>query len=149
MGDNAIANKNSFIVQMVPELRANIMRDRDWKAIANYQIKNFFNKSAMDPEAELGSLLKLYGSDVYEQFMDDPKCAACGETATQRCSKCKSEWYCSRECQIKKWKGHKEMCALYGQMQQHQDLKEEELKKAQEKEVKVEPKKKVLIEELN
>jgi hypothetical protein len=34
-------------------------------------------------------------------------------------------------------------------MQQHQDLKEEELKKASEKEVKVEPKKKVLIEELN
>lgn len=129
MGDNAIASKNSFIVQMVPELRANIMRDRDWRAIADYQIKNFFNKSAMDPEAELGSLLKLYGSDVYEQFMDDPKCASCGETATQRCSKCKSEWYCSRECQIKKWKGHKEMCALYSQMHEATDLKEEELKK--------------------
>lgn len=36
MGDNAIANKNSFIVQMVPELRANIMRDRNWRAIADY-----------------------------------------------------------------------------------------------------------------
>lgn len=75
-------------------------------------MKNFFNKDANDPKEELGGLLKLYGSDVYEQFMEDPKCAECGEVASQRCSKCKSEWYCSRECQIKRWKQHKEMCAV-------------------------------------
>ena len=85
-------------------MRENIMRNRNWKEIAQYQLKNFFNKDANDPKEELGGLLKLYGSDVYEQFMEDPKCAECGEPAKQRCSKCKSEWYCSRECQIKRWK---------------------------------------------
>ena len=59
---------------------------------------NFFNTDANDPKEDMKSLLNLYGSDVYDQFMDDPVCAGCGEAATQRCSKCKSEWYCSREC---------------------------------------------------
>lgn len=58
------------------------MHDRDWNAIAKYQIENFFNKNLMDPKEEMESLLKLYGSDVYEQFMDDPKCSCCGDTAT-------------------------------------------------------------------
>lgn len=34
----------------------------------------------------------------------------------QRCGQCKSEYYCSKECQMKRWKGgHKHMCtAEYG-----------------------------------
>ena len=101
MGDNAVAQKNSFIVQSIPEMRSNIMRNRDWKAIAKYQMDNFFNKDANDPKEDMASLLKLYGSDVFDQFIEDPKCAGCGVIATQRCSKCKNEWYCSRECQLK------------------------------------------------
>ena len=34
----------------------------------------------------------------------------CGKLANSRCSRCKSEWYCSKECQIKKWKEHKTVC---------------------------------------
>ena len=49
-------------------------------------------------------IMKLYSSDVFEQFLEDPKCANCGKVATQRCSKCKNQWYCSRECQVKQWK---------------------------------------------
>jgi zinc finger MYND domain-containing protein 10 len=82
-------------------MRSNIMRNRDWKAIAKYQMDNFFNKDANDPKEDMASLLKLYGSDVFDQFIEDPKCAGCGVIATQRCSKCKNEWYCSRECQLK------------------------------------------------
>lgn len=38
-------------------------------------------------------------------------CARCGAgPATKRCSKCKSEWYCSRECQLAAWNGHKKKC---------------------------------------
>ena len=88
----------------MPEIRVKILRNRNFDEIAKYQLENFFNAEANDPQEELKSLFKLYGSDVYEQFMGDPKCAECGEVATQRCSKCKQEWYCSRECQLKKWK---------------------------------------------
>lgn len=66
MGDSNIAQKNSFIVQQLPEMRTNIMHGRNWNAIAKYQMDNFFNRDANDPKAELDSLMKLYGSDVYE-----------------------------------------------------------------------------------
>ena len=44
MGDNAVASKNSFIVQQIPEMRSRIMANRDYKAIADYQLANFYNK---------------------------------------------------------------------------------------------------------
>lgn len=49
MGDSGPAQSNSFIVQQLPEMRENIMRNRDWKAIAKYQMENFFNADANDP----------------------------------------------------------------------------------------------------
>ena len=66
MGDNAVSQKNSFIVQQLPEIRTRIMEKRDWNGIAKYQMDNFFNKDANDPKSDMESLMKLYGSDVYE-----------------------------------------------------------------------------------
>lgn len=37
-------------------------------------------------------------------------CKGCGAEATLRCSRCKAEWYCGRQCQIKCWKEHKKVC---------------------------------------
>lgn len=112
MGDKPIAERNPFIVQQIPEMRTNILKNKDWKAIAEYQMKNFFSPTNEEIQKEMASLAALYTSDVYDDFLDDPKCAKCGEIATQRCSKCKSEWYCSRECQLQRWKDHKAMCKL-------------------------------------
>lgn len=69
--------------------------------------------------------MKLYSSDHFEEFMEDPKCSECGKPATQRCSRCKNSWYCSRECQIKQWKGHKKICDLL-----KKNLQEDKLNKA-------------------
>src|SRR5262245_38859331 len=30
--------------------------------------------------------------------------------ALQRCSRCRNEWYCSRECQAAAWPAHKKSC---------------------------------------
>ena len=44
------------------------------------------------------------------------QCAHCGKKAQgggkfKQCSKCKSQWYCSKECQVEAWKaGHKNDC---------------------------------------
>uniref|UniRef100_A0A7S3N1S5 MYND-type domain-containing protein n=1 Tax=Strombidium inclinatum TaxID=197538 RepID=A0A7S3N1S5_9SPIT len=147
MGDNPIGQTNSFIVQQLPEMRVKIMRDRDWPAIAKYQMQNFFNTEVNNPKDELDSLMKLYSSDAYDNFMDDPKCACCGDGATQRCSRCKGEWYCSRECQLKQWKQHKKMCEMLSQMKQ-EETKRKEVQREVIKEQQ-EAKKKPLIEELN
>ena len=53
MGDAGPAQSNSFIVQQLPEMRENIMRNRDWGAIAKYQMDNFFNADANDPKEEM------------------------------------------------------------------------------------------------
>ena len=37
MGDKPIAERNPFIVQQIPEIRTNILKDKDWKEIAEYQ----------------------------------------------------------------------------------------------------------------
>ena len=38
-------------------------------------------------------------------------CFNCGkENANKKCSKCKSVWFCSKECQVEGWKKHKKNC---------------------------------------
>lgn len=47
----------------------------------------------------------------------DDACATCQKTTDlQRCTKCKSIKYCSKDCQKKGWKGHKKICPLLAQM---------------------------------
>lgn len=111
-GDVNIATNNPFIVQQLPEIRARIMNGKNWNAIAKYQVDNFFTQTVEAIKEEMSEIMKLYNSNVYDDFMEEPKCAGCGEAATQRCSRCKEEWYCGRECQLKRWKQHKEMCGF-------------------------------------
>lgn len=61
----------------------------------------------------MNRLVELYASDVFEDFMEDPKCEECGAVATQRCSRCKMAWYCTRDCQLRQWKKHKQICQMF------------------------------------
>ena len=39
------------------------------------------------------------------------KCFNCGNSnATKKCNRCKSVWFCNKECQLAKWKEHKKDC---------------------------------------
>jgi hypothetical protein len=58
------------------------MNGKNWNEIGKYQVDNFFTQTEDETKEELKNILKLYNSDVYEQFLDDPKCAECGEVAS-------------------------------------------------------------------
>eukprot|EP00158_Paraphelidium_tribonemae_P002384 Partr_v1_DN25320_c0_g1_i2_m21540 putative zinc finger, MYND-type containing 10 len=56
-------------------------------------------------------LSSVYDMDNIDDILPGvPVCAACGLEAASRCSRCKNEWYCGRECQVKSWKDHKSIC---------------------------------------
>jgi hypothetical protein len=94
--------------------------DLYFKNMANSQ-KNMFDKRGAEDREVIAKrfflingvrLAKIYDIDGFEALLDDPKCAKCGTAATNRCSLCKNEWYCSRPCQVKCWPDHKSICEL-------------------------------------
>jgi hypothetical protein len=55
----------------------------------------------------------MYNTETIESLIEEPaKCAECGEPAPKKCSRCQSEWYCRRECQVKHWQKHKKACDM-------------------------------------
>lgn len=42
--------------------------------------------------------------------MSNSNCEVCGKKSTSTCGKCKLTRYCSKECQRKDWKKHKNLC---------------------------------------
>lgn len=66
---------------------------------------------------EMARISRMFGDAELEALVDTPKCAVCGDEGTSRCGKCKREWYCSRACQAKGWKTHKELCKILSEPQ--------------------------------
>jgi len=109
---NQTENK-MFIVQPVPPFRDEIIKDKKWPKIAEKQKKEIFKEETPEQKiAEAKKLLGVYETTQFEEFLEPPKCGKCGKPAGQRCSRCKHEWYCSRDCQVAMWKAHKPICDL-------------------------------------
>ncbi len=120
---NNTLSSNPFIVEMVAEISRSLEK-LNFKEIGLKQLNNHFKNADLKIEYEL--LSSAYNLDNVEYFMEDPTCGGCGKAASKRCSKCKSEWYCSRECQVKRWKQHKEMCIKLAELNETE--KKEEVK---------------------
>ena len=130
-------NTNIFLIQQLPEYRNKILAKyaKSWKELAEEQRKELFDEKKMKVTEEVKEFEDVYNYHMLDEFLEKSVCGTCGKAATQRCSKCKSEWYCGRECQIKGWKAHKEICEV--------------LSKAPKLEKKVQEKKTSLIQELD
>lgn len=85
------------IIEIVSEFAS--MQTKDWQTIADDQLKLYFSPDiGSDAEeakrVDMMRLAKIYDFEGIEDLLDAPKCAKCGVPATQRCSRCKTEWYC-------------------------------------------------------
>jgi zinc finger MYND domain-containing protein 10 len=76
------------------------MKNRNWKEIAEYQKKNFFTQDEESMKEDMKKLVDLYGQNLVEGLIDGFHCGNCKKEASKRCTKCKSVWYCSRDCQV-------------------------------------------------
>jgi zinc finger MYND domain-containing protein 10 len=120
MKDSNVSSANAFIVQTLPEIRNKIMQGKNWPEICRDTLQNQFNADSSAAKKDMDTLMRLYTDQVFEDFLEDPKCADCGKPAEQRCSACKNAWYCSRECQLKQWKAHKPLCDIFKREKQRQ-----------------------------
>lgn len=76
-----ITSSNAFIVQAIPEMRTKIYEGKDWRAIAKKQADTFFSPSNKEAKEDMDRMVKLYTNDVFDDFLEDPICAECGEKA--------------------------------------------------------------------
>lgn len=109
------AIKKDIILEQVPEIREKLVKENQgkWEKIAKYQKRAFFSPTAEDIKRQAKTWADTYNLDMLEELVSDPpKCAMCGQPATKRCSRCQTEWYCKRECQVKHWSKHKPACNL-------------------------------------
>lgn len=107
--------KRAFVVEEMSFIRENLLR-LDFDSLAKRIATWIFFESNEERQAVVESMARLYESGDFEAIAQsgegDPKCAVCGKRAEHRCSRCKNEWYCSRECQVAGWKKHKPVCDL-------------------------------------
>lgn len=78
-------------------------------------IPSFFYRAAFSPLYVLSRAMpmNLTVTEDLDTFNGPRRCANCGrEGPTKRCSRCRSESYCSKECQRKHWKNHKRTCNM-------------------------------------
>ena len=94
--------KNDLIIPFqLPELRNEITKDKDWKKIAKEHSEKHFPDDEKSRQEDFERMSSLYNFNLLEGLIEGFKCAKCGKDATKRCSKCKSEYYCTRECQVR------------------------------------------------
>ena len=91
-------------------LRSNTKK---WQSIAKAHAKLLLEPTPAQLQTAAKHWTDTSHLDMLEELAGGPpKCAVCGEEASKRCGRCRNEWYCGRECQVKQWKKHKPVCDL-------------------------------------
>merc|ERR1711998_376371 len=119
MNAQEAAQQSFFMLEQVMTMREGLVK-QDWEEVIEYDREIVFSETEESYPEEMRHLAEWYNSFDIESCLEDPKCAVCGLPAEKRCSRCKNEWYCSRECQVGAWEGHKTVCDIVSKdMQLH------------------------------
>ena len=107
--------KKDIIIETEDNLREALLAayKGKFKKIGDQQKELIFSPSQEDLKFQADKFVETYDLNVIQTLAEGkPHCANCGEDAEHRCSRCKDEWYCSRQCQVENWHSHKEICNL-------------------------------------
>ncbi|XP_011159606.2 zinc finger MYND domain-containing protein 10 [Solenopsis invicta] len=100
-------------IEVIPQIKSSILEKyhKKWKKLARHQAKFLFTTDASYIKDAAQILSDVYDLDKLDRI-EAKKCLVCQEASKKRCSKCKEAWYCSRECQVKDWENHKNICNI-------------------------------------
>ncbi|CAG9792736.1 unnamed protein product [Diatraea saccharalis] len=116
---NGVKNPGCTLIELVPQIKEGYMKQvhRRTKTIAKVQLERFRMDGSDESRGMARKLLESYTSDA-ALAMDSggAKCAKCGDKASKKCSRCKTEWYCGRECQVQQWPKHKDICDQFANL---------------------------------
>jgi hypothetical protein len=114
------ALRSGLVIEQVPVLRERLLAE-DPQTAADALVANLAALSSEDLFAEMKRFSELYSLDAIDDVLEAPICAACGKGAIKRCSRCRDEWYCSRECQVARWSKHKQICDIVSKEKQERE----------------------------
>ncbi|XP_042892830.1 zinc finger MYND domain-containing protein 10-like [Penaeus japonicus] len=84
-----------------------------WPTLADLLADRFITPAPDALSALATHMASAWDLEALEALLPDtPACASCGSPAGRRCSRCRTQWYCRRECQVKHWPDHKKLCDL-------------------------------------
>nr|XP_026499365.1 zinc finger MYND domain-containing protein 10 [Vanessa tameamea] len=116
---NGVKNPGCTLIEVVPQLKKSYLKEvhKRTKSLAKAQLEHFKMDGSESSRNMAKKLLESYTSDA-ALAMDSggAKCAKCGDKASKKCSRCKTEWYCGRECQVQQWPKHKEICDQFSSL---------------------------------
>jgi len=108
----------SLLIESEPEIRDEMIQQfKDaYPSLAKSAMTSWANPSFEQNQKDAKELVKMWQIDRLELLMNEvPKCEVCGAESENRCSSCKTVWYCRRQCQIEHWTEHKKICEMLRQ----------------------------------
>lgn len=113
--------KPGLLIETIAEIKEGLMsRYRDkFDEIARDQSHIFLKNNQELFDEEITKLIHTFENTSVQKLLRDDStppdkkaCVVCQSTpAKNRCSRCHSERYCSRKCQLKHWPKHKGICS--------------------------------------
>ncbi|XP_013145757.1 PREDICTED: zinc finger MYND domain-containing protein 10 [Papilio polytes] len=116
---NGVKAPGCTVIEVVPQIKNAYLRQvhKRKKSLAANQLKNCFVDGSDESRRMAKKLLESYTSDAALALdSGGAKCAKCGDKANKKCSRCKSEWYCGRECQVQQWPKHRDICDQFAKL---------------------------------
>lgn len=133
---------NPFIISHIPQIRNSITKLMSTEKVIFFQKSSIWIPNSVTNENEY---YKKIGDIYSHQFFPINKeenikiCANCGKEASKKCSRCKTTWYCGKDCQVIHFKSiHKNVCRKKEESGQQDHLKESNATSLQKTELKTE-----------